>query len=527
MSTDLTIALRPGIETTTRSSPVPKAALRRAIVVTHRWLGIACGLLFLLWFVSGIAMVWARMPELGEAERLRIQPSLDLGGARVGPADVVSARGGAPEVLRVSMLGSRAVYRFVRDDAWTTVFADDGRQLEPFGADAAIRIARDLFPAQASTMRHDRRLTTPDQWTLQSRDALPIHRVRLGDEDDTWVYLSESSGELVLTASRSERRAAYISAVPHWLYFTPLRRHGPLWIRLVIVLSLAGCLLTLTGLVWGLWQLARGSGVQRASPYTGLMRWHHYAGLAFGLVAFTWVLSGGLSMDPWDWYTSKRPRSELARAIANPSPSLDDLTLAKLLAATDALAAATSTPIAELDLIWFRGEPYWRGSRPAQGSVAAASLLVSALRPETGTITRFSDDDMLAAARAAMPDATMVDTAWLTKFDAYYYDLHGPAPLPVLRARFDDAERTWLYLDPASGAIVRREGTASRVNRWIYHGLHSFDFPFLRDRPPLRHAFIVLLSLGGVVVIATSLLDGWRRVARLVRRALGPPQRLG
>jgi hypothetical protein len=517
---------RRGIETTTRSSPVFATALRRALVVTHRWLGIAGGLLCLLWFVSGIAMVWARMPELEEAERLRLQAPIDLSTARIGPAEALRARGRTPEILRIAMFDGRPVYRFPGDGGWETVFADDGSELEALDANEATRIARGIFSTHSSTLRYDRRLTTPDQWTLQHRASLPAHRISIGD-DDTWAYLSERSGELFLTATRSERRAAYVSAVPHWLYFTPLRRHGPFWNQLVIVLSVAGCVLTLTGLIWGVWQLTRASNARAASPYVGLMRWHHYAGLVFGLVTFTWLLSGALSMEPWDWHASRRSGSELATAIADPAPAADDHTLTKLSDATAALTAASTTPIAELDLLWFRGEPYWRASSAQRSGNAVATLLVPARHPETGTFARFSDDDMIAAARAAMPDATLTDTDWLSAFDAYYYDLHGPAPLPALRARFDDEERTWLYLDPASGTIVRRERTATRVNRWIYHGLHSFDFPFLLDRPALRYAVIVLFSLGGIAVIATSFLDGWRRVARLVRRVLRPQPRLG
>ena len=57
-----------------------RAALdwRRALVFTHRWLGIAGGLLFVLWFASGIVMIYKRMPVLEPEERLMRLPTLDL-----------------------------------------------------------------------------------------------------------------------------------------------------------------------------------------------------------------------------------------------------------------------------------------------------------------------------------------------------------------------------------------------------------------------------------------------------------------
>src|SRR5215468_8403552 len=45
--------------------------LWRALVVLHRYLGVAVGLLMAVWFVSGIVMMYVGFPRLTEAERLR------------------------------------------------------------------------------------------------------------------------------------------------------------------------------------------------------------------------------------------------------------------------------------------------------------------------------------------------------------------------------------------------------------------------------------------------------------------------
>ena len=89
------------------------------------------------------------------------------------------------------------------------------------------------------------------------------------------------------------------------------------------------------------------------------------------------------------------------------------------------------------------------------------------------------------AAAAAMPGVTVADVAWLTDYDSYYYDRGDELPLPVVRARYNDAVVTWLVRGPEPGPPVRREERSSRVNRWLYHGLHSLDFPFLYYRRPL------------------------------------------
>jgi hypothetical protein len=87
-----------------------------------------------------------------------------------------------------------------------------------------------------------------------------------------------------------------------------------------------------------------------------------------------------------------------------------------------------------------------------------------------------------------------------------------------LRVRFADANHTWLYFDPRRGALVQKEERGSRIERWLYHGFHSLDFPFLYYRRPLWDVVMIALSVGGIVLSATTLLPGWRRLRRHARR---------
>jgi hypothetical protein len=187
----------------------------------------------------------------------------------------------------------------------------------------------------------------------------------------------------------------------------------------------------------------------------------------------------------------------------------------------------------ELDVIQFQGEPYFVASRPpatssyereigsnderSQSEPRPEHVLVSALRPERGTFRRFSDESMWTIAKAAMPGVPMRDAVWLTAYDSYYYDQYGNRPLPVLRVRYDDRRRTWLYLEPSRGTMVKQD-VGGRWNRWLYHGLHSLDFPFLYNRRPLWDVVLLVLSAGGLALSVTTLLPSWRRLARHARR---------
>ena len=520
---------------------LPRFAIRRALIYTHRWLGIAGGLLFVAWFVSGLVMMYARMPRLAPEERLMRLPVLDLSELAVTPADAAQSVSFQPDRLRVGMLGRRPVYRFVRGDEWSTVFADDGRPLRGLTAEQAMTLARQFGPEFAQSVQYDVHLTDPDQWTLQLRGLMPMHRIALGDSDDTCIYISDRTGEAVMKTTRSARRWAYAGAVLHWLYFTPFRRQSSLWINAVIWLSIAGCLLSLSGLLWGIWRYSlttryRLKGVRARSPYAGWMRWHHYAGLIFGLTTFTWILSGCLSLDPWSWHPSTSPTRQQREAVAGGPLRLDPLTPARMRAAIDAIRSSFAPK--ELELVQFRAEPFlfayrapsisqtehWQRSGPSTFLSAVQPikhLAISAVAPERGTFTRFDDDDVLAAAQAAMPGTAVEDVTWLQEYDDYYYGRNRAFPLPVLRLRYGDPQETWLYVDPQRGLILHKEERLTRVNRWLYHGLHNLDFRFLYYRRPLWDIVVIVLSFGGIVLSVSSMVQAWHRLRRHTHRLTG------
>ena len=514
----------------------PSIVLRRVLIYSHRWLGIFGSLLFVVWFASGVVLMYAGMPVLDPRERLDRVPALDLSTASLDVGAAAVRAGFTPARILVGMHGDRPVYRFAGGGGWTTVYADTGETAGGLGSEQALEIARRFAPEHAGTARYDARLTAPDQWTLQSGAFFPLHRVALGDDAATVLYISDRTVEPVLETTRRGRLWAWLGAVPHWLYFTPLRSRASFWSDLVIGLSLLGCLLALSGIVWGLWRLSASTGYRlrggaSRSPYAGLMRWHHYAGLAFGLFTFTWIFSGGLSMDPWSWHPGTGATDAQRRALAGGPPRLGPLTADALRAAAHEIGERFEPK--ELEVVQLANEPHVLAVDPAGAPPEDLALpntlatlrsqvpeqrLVSMLHPEDGAFVRFADERIEAVAAAARPGASILEATWLRAYDDYYYDRSRGRPLPVLRVRYDDDARTWLYLDPYRGAVARKEERLTRVNRWLYRGLHGLDFPSLYGRRPLWDAIVIGLSLGGILVSVTSAAQGWRRLRRHARR---------
>ena len=464
-------------------------------------------------------MMYVRMPEVTLAERLSRAAVLDPSAIQISPSDAAKVAGiASPGSVQLTMLGSRPVYRF-GGRTTTMIYADRPGKYSTPSPEDAVGLARAFAPQHASTIRYDQLIEIPDQWTLQSRAHLPLHRVLAGDDAGTELYVSSSTGDVVMETTRRERLLAYVGPVAHWLYLPVLRRNGPLWTEVIIWSSAVGCVLCLSGLLAGLLRFSpfkrftlKGGRVM--SPYSGWMKWHHYAGLLFGAVTLTWTFSGLLSMGPFPpLLAGEGETSDQRRALIGKAAPLELLTLQ---ATRDAVAvAASSLTPKELTLMTFRGEPYWMAVENPRNR-----RLVSAFRPHEGVLSRFTNQQMEEAARDAMPGRGIVDATWLQEYDGYYYDNDRSAtrPLPVLRVRYDDSESTWIYFDPGRGAIALVVAKPDRVNRWLYHGLHSLDFPFLHNRRPAWDVVVIALSVGGLVGAVTSLIPAWRRLGRHAAR---------
>jgi hypothetical protein len=532
---------------------------RKLAIYSHRWLGIVLGAVFVAWCVSGIVLMYYGVPHLTAGERLMRLPVLDASTVRVSPAEAAAQLEEPPRRLRVSMHGDRPVYRFNTGRVfgrWTLVYADTGEPVAPLDRDGALAWLKGYLP-ERGTLRYDAYLQRPDTYTRlpAMQTHFPLHRVALDDAAGTEYYVSERSGEAVMKSDRRTRLLGLFGYITHTFFFF---RQQSWWSALLQGLSWTGLVMCLSGAIVGVWRYGlsprfRHKGVRSRSPYAGWMKWHHYAGLIFGVLTITWVFSGVVSLDviPGIRETRYSPQqvAEGARSVQGEGAilALDSLTVDALRAA----AATVSRSFAprELELLQFGGEPYLIAYRaPTSETVEEWSsrsgmdfmtptpdgehVLVSPLRPDR-TFARFDDTTMMRVARDAMPGATIRDSAWLNEYDEYYYktvssfDLGLPRmakPLPVLRVRYDDAAQTWLYLTPSPGQLYKVE-RQDRANRWGYYGLHGLDFAFLYRHRPLWDIVVVALLLGVCVSGVTSLVPACRRLARHVRRLTIPTPR--
>src|SRR5262249_15052400 len=217
---------------------------------THRWMGIFFGIVFITWFVSGVAFMYVGMPQLSATERLGHMKPLDPQAIRVSPAEAAERNLVETDRWKIeSYYDGRPIYRF--DDF--KVYADTGDAVSGTDRNQALDLVRHWVPQYASAVTYDAYLEDSDQWTLQQaqRQYMPVHRISVGDPAGTVYYISESSGEPIMKTDRRGRFWGFWSGVLHWTYFTPIRRHGELWTQSIIWGSIIGAFMCITGMVVG------------------------------------------------------------------------------------------------------------------------------------------------------------------------------------------------------------------------------------------------------------------------------------
>ena len=88
--------------------------LRRLLIQSHRYLGIALCLLAIMWFVSGFVMMYAGgLPRLSPELRLERMADVDLSKIHLSPGEAVGRLGDDPgggRVVLLTVLG-RPAYR--------------------------------------------------------------------------------------------------------------------------------------------------------------------------------------------------------------------------------------------------------------------------------------------------------------------------------------------------------------------------------------------------------------------------------
>jgi PepSY-associated TM region len=460
----------------------------RALILLHRYLGITVGALMAMWCLSGFVMMYQSYPALDERVRLAHLSPIDFETCCTLSADLPDAA--SLRSLQIEQLGRAALVR------WRTT--DGASVITPIAPEEAASVARPF-------LRTDARLAPAtmvdfDAWTVSGdfNADRPLYRFDLGDAPGTQLYVSGTTGQAVQLTTRSQRIWNWFGAIPHWLYFTPLRHRPVLWNWIVIVTSCAGVFLAAIGL-WIGWVRWRHRVSGRWSPYRGFNLWHHLAGLVFGVLAFTWILSGLLSMNPMGLLEGSGMQPE-RQALSG-----DPVNIGQARAALRALSDLRPAGVVAVRFAPLAGAAFFEVTRSdgerqrVDGQGRAAPLTPAEL-------------SFIGSQLGGTGDARPI---LMQQEDRYHFSHHrAAAELPVYRL-IVPGTGIYYYIDPVTGALLGRFDRGAKGYRWWHQGLHRLDFtPALRQRP--LWDLLMLTALSGVTLLCVT--GAWLGVRRLSGR---------
>ena len=472
----------------------------RLVILIHRYVGIGIGLIMAMWCASGVVMMYVSYPQLDEARRIEALPRLSLAECCSLQRVAVGLDVNVYDDFSVEMVDRTPVLLATQAGGPRMAFdLKSGERVNKFSAEQAVAVAQAFaakFVPQANPVYGE--LLERDQWTVSgafNRDR-PLHKIRMEDAAGTELYISSSSGRVVQETTARARFWNWLGAVPHWLYPTALRQHPALWSQVVIWLSVVGGFLTIVGIYLGIvqWRATRNG---RWSPYRGAHLWHHLGGLFFGLFTLTWVVSGLVSMSPWGLFEGGDARAEQERAV---NLWIDGRTLVD---SVDTYSRSNARGVARLESAPFDGRLYLLAS----GDGAPLRVTSNTLQPVPVTA-------MLSerAAELIADGAKRSAVELLAEGDEYYYSGHDKRSLPVYRFALDDSQRTRYYLHPDTLQIVDKIDANRRWYRWLFEGLHRWDFSAALRQRPLWDLWVLPLLLGVTVVCFTGVYVGYRRL---------------
>ncbi len=483
-----------------------RARLVRFAFATHRWLGVTLGLLMLMWCLTGFVMIWVGYPAMSENGRdLRVEglAPLEISQPIVFPS--VVPRNARLTSARLEMLTGRPVAHLSWDGGRGVFDLASGELIQPVREREALQIAETYAAQHGFDAEPEiKALTERDEFMVAGyfNSGRPYWQVRLNDRAGTMLYVASTNGEIRQRTTTSLRVWNWLGAIPHWLYFTELRKDGQLWSNTVIWTSLGGCFLVLLGGFIGLRQFrVRSSTGKPDSPYRGAKYWHHISGLVAGVIVLLWSFSGFTSMQPWGWLETGDAASRAASRLAGEAPRWG---VAQTVIRNQLdRASAEGVALRQLASVRHDGRMHVMWTH-LDGS--------SERRTPSGEPAQFETADWVRTGEI-LAGGGAFDVEWLEEEDDYYYKGAAAGRLPALRIT-TLPEQTHFYVDPETAQISAIADDGAKGFRWLHLALHRIDFASWVRIRPVWDLVVILFLLPATILCGLGAWIGLKKLAR-------------
>ena len=159
----------------------------------HKWIALVVGVQALLWMMSGLYMTSISIDVI-HGDHLAHNRAKPLTTVTVLDPATLSTRYPDLSSFRLKQWMGREVYELHLGDKAALVDARSGAQLSPLEEEAARRLAQSLYQGRAAIK--SAQLITQAPQEVATR-PVPMWRVEFDDSNETTLYLSPHTGELL------------------------------------------------------------------------------------------------------------------------------------------------------------------------------------------------------------------------------------------------------------------------------------------------------------------------------------------
>lgn len=486
-------------------------AFNKSIQWLHKITGLIIAIFFVMWFVTGIILLYHGYPRVTNIDRFTHMDCLE--------ETEIPAFHSIPELSDTLAVQTLSVRQRLGETIWT-ISGLSNHTATPM--DAKAEVGGD-FVMVSDSLVAPKKLTAIDietiasrwasgkiyqidtlhhrqQWVMYERyeRSLPILRYYFDNPEESEVFISQHDGEVLQVTTRNERFWAWIGAIPHKLYIPALRSDVKRWENVLLVGGLLCLIASLSGFYIGLYYLVINKRKHNriASPFKKKMwRYHHVAGLIFGIFLIAWGISGSLAMQrvpKWlvdyegDYFVNS---SKLwgKRPLPLGKYKLDYKDLFKKYKDIKHISWEHFGNVAAYRVVSGNEEIYVD---------ATTENIVRPLYLRKETVEK-------AVERYFGKDTSYTITL-MEDYDEYYLSPPGGYPLPVWKIDIDNIDGSRLYISPSNG-YVKYLNHNRMAKKWLFAATHYLNIKYFVLHKVLRYTCLWILSIGCVFVCVTGL----------------------
>ena len=453
----------------------------------HKITGLSIAVFFLMWFITGIVLIYHPYPKVSEKllydNKENLPSSLpDLSSVRLRMDDKVKS---------LSLKQFQGQTLFSTDKAPSVTFP------------IVERVAKHWINAPIERVDT---LNEREQWVLFTKydKELPIYKFYFDDAERHELFISGRTAEVLQMTTAKQRFWAWIGAIPHKLYVPCIRRNVDVWQNTIAIVSGICLIAALSGWILGicLWIKRYQKKQVWENPYKKRWyRWHFSFGMIFGIFLIAWAISGIFAMQrvpQWLVPMEGDYSFNSSRLWGKGMLPLDDYQLdyRKL--------RETYSDLKEVEWCRYADIPTYRIITGEE------ELLIDASGDDVRPLV-IPEQTIVNGLKKIHGEEVYMKVSLLNDFDNYYLSRRVELDLPVYKIEIDDANGSLYYVNPETG-YIRYLNNNKMMRKWLFNGIHYLDVAWLVARPWLWYTCIWVLCGGCLVVCVSGLVLGYKKL---------------